>query len=131
MDTDSRLDRIESALNEIDLQTVKELFPNDETYKLKEKLMFLEEQAKSEFKTLKESPQNILEALSKLKSEAEIRDKTLEAHTVKLQEELKSMQEVGNQFAKDLSEQEKVEWKEQHDLLNTQFTSISEEFNKH
>jgi len=50
---------------------------------------------------------------------------------VKLQEELKSMPEVGNRFAKDLSEQEQVKWKEQQDILNAQFTSISKEFNNH
>jgi len=47
MTTETRLAQIENALNEINLDKVKDLFLNDETYKPKEKLMFFEEQAKS------------------------------------------------------------------------------------
>ena len=56
MDVESRIDRIEAALNEINLTRVTELFPIDETYQLKEKHMFLEEQSKSEFKSMDADP---------------------------------------------------------------------------
>ena len=44
---EDRLTAIEAALNTINLSGLAELFPKDESYKLKEKLIFLEEQAKS------------------------------------------------------------------------------------
>jgi len=86
MAVEDRLTAIEAALNAINLQSLSEMFPKDESYKLKEQLIFLEEQAKSEFKGLKEQSQVTVDALKEINKQAEKRDTELQEHNKRLQE---------------------------------------------
>jgi len=128
MTVEDRLTAIEVALNTINMTNLSELLPQDESYKLKEKLIFLEEQAQSEFKGVKEQMQVTIDALKEINKQAEERDKTLQEHTNKLQEEIKTMQDVGNTYAKDLVEAEQLKLSQKYVTLNQQFTAVNEEF---
>lgn len=128
---EDRVIAIEAALTAIDLQGVTSVFPKDESYKLKEKLIYLEVEAKAEFKALKEQNKVTVEALKEISLQAEKRDKELQEHNASLQAEIKAMQDAGNKYAKDLAEAEELKWKQQYESLNTQFKAISEEFIMH
>lgn len=131
MTTEARVTQIETVLSGINFDRLKDLFPQDESYKLKEQLMALEEQTNKEFKTIKEQNQKTVEALMNLKNESDAKDKLLQEYTVKLQNEIKSMQDTGNEFAQNLSDNDRKKWQEQYELLNVQFTTVNDEFVKH
>ena len=85
---EDRLTAIEAALNTINLQNLAELFPKDKFYKPKEKLVFLEEQAKSEFKGLKDQTQVTVDALEAINKQAGKWDTEVQEHNERLQEEI-------------------------------------------